>query len=321
MFRTLYNYITGNTDTNLKSEPTYKPHPSWEIRNRERALLEARDQWGNPPLLQAVSRSDINALEDLLRRGAYIESRGNNGFTALAAASYMGFVPAVQLLIANHADLNVMSTGDIKRSPLSWAVHEGHAEVVRLLLEAGANPLVADSGGYTPAMLAEALGHADCLSYLESAEINVEPQIAVPMDIEEMTDEESEDEDDFWSCPVSMAKLDSPVTVPSGHTFSRTTLIEWFKQKGNPESIPCPMTRIPIPIEALSWGRTYKIEEAMSLNLHPSKPETQVAPANQELSTSQMRQRRLRFFEQNMSNSANGHPQNKPGTLASQRKL
>lgn len=316
MLRNLYNYFTGNIDVTPQSEPSFEPHPSWKRINQERAALEQRDHNHNTPLLQAVSNMDIDACEDLLQRGAYIEGRGNNGFTPLAAAAFLGFIPAVRLFLAHNANLEVMTLGETQRNPMGWAAHEGHAEIVKLLMEAGANPNACDSAGYTPAMLAEVLGHADCLFYLLPAPVAKAPDEFIPMDITQ-----SEDEEDFWLDPVSMDKLESPVTVPSGYTYSRTTLAEWFKQKGNPDTIPCPMTRLPIPVEALSWGRSMKIEEAMSLNLQPPKP-NQTAPVERgDLSQSDVRNKRLKFFDQNVSNHVNVDANEKRRMLASQRKM
>lgn len=49
-------------------------------------------------------------------------------------------------------------------TPLMWAAQEGHTEIVRLLLDAGANVNFADPGGFTP--LKQAIGD----SHLDTAE-------------------------------------------------------------------------------------------------------------------------------------------------------
>ena len=50
-----------------------------------------------------------------------------------------------------------------------WAAFQGHAEVVRLLLGAGADKDVADSSGFTALISAYRAGHADIVSLLLEA--------------------------------------------------------------------------------------------------------------------------------------------------------
>ena len=52
------------------------------------------------------------------------------------------------------------------RTPLHVAAREGHTEVVRHLIEAGAQQLLGDGYGNTPLTLAEQYGHGDVINYL-----------------------------------------------------------------------------------------------------------------------------------------------------------
>jgi ankyrin repeat protein len=56
---------------------------------------------------------------------------------------------------------------DGRTSPLHEAARAGHADIVRLLLEAGADPLKLDGDSQTPHSLAAAGGHASVLELLE----------------------------------------------------------------------------------------------------------------------------------------------------------
>ena len=49
------------------------------------------------------------------------------------------------------------------------AAQEGHADCLRLLLEAGCDQHKANETGVTPAFIAVQNGHADCLRLLEEA--------------------------------------------------------------------------------------------------------------------------------------------------------
>jgi len=51
-------------------------------------------------------------------------------------------------------------------TPLNWAADEGHVDVVRLLLEKGADVAVANSNGWTPLNLAASNGYIDVVRLL-----------------------------------------------------------------------------------------------------------------------------------------------------------
>ena len=138
-------------------------------------LLEARadasstNANGTTPLMLAAASGDTDALQVLLDHGADVNAKDNtNGQTALMFASAHGRVGAVKLLAENGADLNVVTkVTDIvlreyrsrkkdtrtilKRKPqqslpvmggvtaLHFAARDGHIDVVRELVAAGAD--------------------------------------------------------------------------------------------------------------------------------------------------------------------------------------
>lgn len=173
----------------------HKPHPDWAKKNAENKLksrqkmgtletireatpepiteqneypltghladhdLESRDENENTLLIQALCGNDLEYMTELLDRGVYKEGRGNKGFTPLAAAAFLGNVDAASLLIARRVDVNLQTDGDeVRRSPLGWAAIQGHVEMVKLLLRAGAHVDDRDSEQNTPLILAAAMG-------------------------------------------------------------------------------------------------------------------------------------------------------------------
>jgi len=85
-------------------------------------------------------------------------------------SAYCGHVEVVRYLLGIRAVRATSSIDnrnrDIRRRTALWrAVDRGHEEVVKLLVEAGASPVVAASDGVTPTDIAQRYGHHQCVSY------------------------------------------------------------------------------------------------------------------------------------------------------------
>lgn len=86
-------------------------------------------------LHQAIDKKQWDILPFLIAKGAYINDKDFNGFTALAKAVVTGHSPTVKLLLQNKANPKVHSEGGI--TPLATACKKGHLEVARILIEHG----------------------------------------------------------------------------------------------------------------------------------------------------------------------------------------
>ena len=82
-------------------------------------------------------------------------------------AAERGYAEVVRLLVEAGADKDVASNRG--NTALMLAALEGHAEVVRVLVEAGADMNMADSYGNTARMLAADEGHAAVVQLLMEA--------------------------------------------------------------------------------------------------------------------------------------------------------
>ena len=81
-----------------------------------------------------------------------------------------GYADVVAILL--EAGANPQELDYYDWTPLHWAAREGHANIVETLLEAGANPQKKNINGNTPLHLAARDGHADVVDILLEAGSN-----------------------------------------------------------------------------------------------------------------------------------------------------
>ncbi len=88
--------------------------------------------------LHAAARAgDLAAVKAAVEKGADVNTRTEYGATALSYACDRGHVEVVRFLIERGANVNRADTF-YQSTPLTWAAFNGHSEVVKLLLEHGA---------------------------------------------------------------------------------------------------------------------------------------------------------------------------------------
>lgn len=127
--------------------------------------VNAADTSGITPLIAAANVNDSTTAKLLIDQGADINARANIGqpATPLMAAAHNGNAELVRLLLARSASVNVPSMPSSNRvnngivqfgsvTALHQGVASGSAEVVKLVLEAGAKADAQDMRGMTPLM-------------------------------------------------------------------------------------------------------------------------------------------------------------------------
>lgn len=127
------------------------------------ALVNAVDEWGNTALLNAAREGEVESARMLLKAGAYVEGRGGS-MPPLAAAALRGHTILVRLLLRNGA--NVDAVGQNELSVLMNAVKLNRLEVVKALIEAGADTRVRDRAGDNLLVVAVSENRSDMLALL-----------------------------------------------------------------------------------------------------------------------------------------------------------
>jgi ankyrin repeat protein len=145
---------------------------------RERDLLRQVAS-GDTALLTSVRRGDLDAVWALLDKGADIRLPNRNGDTPALVAARNGQTDVMRALLTKGLDPNAAAPAPARGYVISSLVNKGtpptllmeavrndHAELCAILLEAGAQPDVADRQGKTALYWAVADGHADVVDAL-----------------------------------------------------------------------------------------------------------------------------------------------------------
>lgn len=100
-------------------------------------IVDTKDPQGETALHIVVKRRDPAWLGFLIGKGAKVDARDDDGDTPLMEAAAIGFVDAAELLIARRANVNLANGGG--ETPLIRAVQNRDVAMVRVLLAAGAD--------------------------------------------------------------------------------------------------------------------------------------------------------------------------------------
>jgi len=124
------------------------------------------------PLHAAVDKRHLDILPLLLESGAYVDHRGGQGQTALYMASSHGYAEIVRSLIDSGADPNAECDDydeffdTVNRTPLHAAVDKRHLDILPLLLESGAYVDHRGGQGQTALYMASSRGYAEIVRSL-----------------------------------------------------------------------------------------------------------------------------------------------------------
>ncbi|KAJ0002525.1 hypothetical protein NQD34_007674 [Periophthalmus magnuspinnatus] len=130
------------------------------------ARPDPRSHYGLTPLALAAQGSHRAVIESLLRKGADVLSQANDEASILFEASAHGDPEMIRLLLEYGADPNVPKhSGHL---PIHRVAHRGHLQALKLLIPVTSMSEVADSG-MSPLHSAAAGGHTHCIKALLEA--------------------------------------------------------------------------------------------------------------------------------------------------------
>ncbi|MES1039936.1 ankyrin repeat domain-containing protein [Peribacillus simplex] len=116
----------------------------------------------NEQLIQAVERKETEKIRSLIEQGADINTQDSEGRTSTMIATYNHDVETAKILI----DVNIQD--DMKNSPFLYAGAEGYIDILKLAIEAGADPSITNRYGGTALIPASEHGYVEVLKELLS---------------------------------------------------------------------------------------------------------------------------------------------------------
>ncbi len=129
------------------------------------ADVEALDDAALTPLVTAALAGHNETVVLLIDKGADLRGRDGNGFTALHAAAHAGHLDVVNLLINHGVDINDQQN-TAKITPLHAAAERDFREIAEVLLDQGATMDLKSLTGHTPVVMATLKGHAEMVKLL-----------------------------------------------------------------------------------------------------------------------------------------------------------
>jgi uncharacterized protein len=123
------------------------------------------DPDGHTALMLAAYNGHTEIVRFLIKHGAAINQKDLLDQTALHFGATGPFPETVRLLLENGADPDVVDSEE-HFSPLMYAAAEGNMEVVKVLIEYGADTHLKDVDGDDAATFAARSGHLEVAEYL-----------------------------------------------------------------------------------------------------------------------------------------------------------
>ena len=117
-------------------------------------------------LLYEKPRHGYEIIKTLIKSGAKVDAKDEQGRTALTKAVSLGKVEAARTLVAAKADLDAKDTGGW--TPLMYAAELGKWKAAKFLVKKGADVNAKDNAGWTPLVHAFADMHLTGAEFLIS---------------------------------------------------------------------------------------------------------------------------------------------------------
>ena len=109
------------------------------------------DAIGEIDIFEAAALGRVERIKELLRRDRSLAAAYSaDGFPVVGLAAFFGHLDAVKILIAAGANIHAAATNPLKVQAIHAAVASKNLDIVRAVLDAGADPNAAQQQGFRP---------------------------------------------------------------------------------------------------------------------------------------------------------------------------
>ena len=126
--------------------------------------VNALNSQGESPLMMAALKGQLEVATSLIKRDADVNK---TGWAPLHYAATNGHLAIMSLLLENHAYIDAESPNG--STPLMMAAQYGSAAAVKLLLDAGADPLLKNQQALTAIDFARRVSRTDAIELITAA--------------------------------------------------------------------------------------------------------------------------------------------------------
>ena len=130
-----------------------------------KSFINVKDGNEDPVLLTAARQGNLKCIEALVGAGADVNLSGKRGITPLTSSAARGYIDCVKFFIENGACVNSLNP-DEEEFPLVLAAVNGQTEIIKILLDAGADVNRKRFSGFSALTRASGAGHHETLKIL-----------------------------------------------------------------------------------------------------------------------------------------------------------
>ena len=142
--------------------------------------MDVYDSGRMSPLHYCVSNNHYKFAQMLLARGAHPDICDSLGRSAIHLAVDGGNVKLVELLCKNYTNVNIRDPDG--NTPLHWAAQADAREVIKVLLQYHADPMIVNNYNMPPPQVARQNGFDESAQILLNGQTSAESEIS-PLDI------------------------------------------------------------------------------------------------------------------------------------------
>lgn len=128
--------------------------------------IDAGFTMGSKTLHYAVDAARVDLAQDLVQRGADLETRDEREYSPLVLAAFKGRTSVLRVLLEGGADAKAQDRH--ANSALMFAAQSGDLDAAKLLLAAGADLSVRGQNGYTALKIAKLCSQLEVARFLEA---------------------------------------------------------------------------------------------------------------------------------------------------------